>query len=79
MPLDEVGRVEIHCTFGQQFFKAGTLVIRDHVGTERMQLPGVVRPEMFRQTILDARDALISTEAARRTIEARHSTDAGAA
>lgn len=74
--LEEIGRVDVHHSLGQTFFKAGTIVIRDHVGTERLQLPGVVRPDMFRQTILDARDAMISTEAARRTIEARHSQGA---
>ena len=79
VPLDEVGRVEVATTFGQRFFHAGTLVVRDHMGTERLRCPGVVRPEMFRQTILDARDALISTDAALRTIDARRATDAGAA
>ncbi|HEX6984824.1 MAG TPA: PH domain-containing protein [Planctomycetaceae bacterium] len=79
VPLDEVGRIEVVSSFGQRFYKAGDLVVHDHVGTQRLRLRGVVRPEMFRQTILDARDALIRTEAARRTIEARHAPGAGAA
>jgi hypothetical protein len=78
VPLDEVGRVEVVTSFGRRFFKAGDLVVRDHMGTERLRLGGVVRPEMFRRTILDARDALVRTEEARRTIGARH-PDAGAA
>ena len=79
VPLEEVGRVEVLTSSGQKFFRAGTLVIRDHMGTERLRFDGVVRPEMFRQTILDARDSLIRTDAARRNIAARHATDAGAA
>lgn len=79
VPLDEVGRVEIVTSFGQRFYKSGHLVVRDHHGTERLRLLGVVRPEMFRRTILEARDALIRTDAARRTIDARHITGAGAA
>lgn len=76
IPLDEVGRVEIVSSFGQRFYKSGHLVVRDHQGTERLRLKGVVRPEMFRRTILDARDALIRTDAAKRTIEARHAPGA---
>ncbi len=79
VPLDEVGRVDIATSFGQRFYKSGHLVVRDHQGTERLRLLGVVRPDMFRRTILDARDALIRTDAARRTIEARHPPGAGAA
>ena len=79
MPLDEVGRIDVRTTFGQKFYRAGDLIVHDHVGTQRLRLRGVVRPEMFRQTILESRDALIRTDAARRVIEARHRTDAGAA
>lgn len=79
VPLDEIGRVEVVASFGQRFYKAGQLVVRDHHGTERLRLHGVVRPEMFRRTILDARDALTRTDAARRTIDARHISGAGAA
>lgn len=79
VPLDEIGRIEVVTTFGQRFYRAGTLIVRDHVGTERLRLAGVVRPEMFRETILEARDAVISTDAALRVIEGRHIQDAGAA
>lgn len=76
MPLDEVGRIDVVTSFGQRFFKAGDLVVHDHLGTERLRLPGVVRPQMFLQTILDVRDALIETDAALRIIEARRTTGA---
>ena len=72
VPLDEVGRVDVAASFGQRFYKAGDLVIRDHVGIERLRLRGVVRPENFRRTILEARDAVVRTESARRHIAARH-------
>lgn len=75
-PLDEIGRIDIVSSFGQRFYKAGDLVVHDHVGTVRLRLPGVVRPEMFRRTILDTRDALISTEAVQRMIEARRTPGA---
>jgi hypothetical protein len=71
IPLEEVGRVDVVEVFGQKFFKAGDLVVHDHVGIQRLRFAGIVRPEMFRQTILDARDALVRTDAARRAIEAR--------
>ncbi len=71
MPLDEVGRIDVVSSLGQRFFKAGDLIVHDHLGTERLRLPGVVRPEMFLKTILDARDALIETDAALRIIDAR--------
>ena len=71
MPLDEVGRVEIERSLGTRFYKAGDLVVRDHLGGERLRLRGVVRPEAFRSTLLEARDALVRTEAARRTIAGR--------
>lgn len=79
VPLDEIGRIDLVTSFGDMFFHSGTLLVRDHVGTERLRLPGVVRPDMFRQTILEARDALISTDAALRMIEGRRLNDAGAA
>ena len=72
MPLDEIGRIEIAASLGQRFFKAGDLIVRDHQGLERMRIEGLVQPEMFRETILDTRDALVQTETAQRTIAARH-------
>jgi hypothetical protein len=79
IPLDEIGRIDCVTSFGQTFFRAGTLVLRNHLGTELAQLPGVVRPEMFRRTILEARDALVRTDAALRTIEGRRLHETGAA
>ncbi len=79
IPLDEIGRIDTTSSFGQTFFNAGTLVPRNHLGTELARLAGVARPAMFRSTILEARDALIRTDAALRVIEGRHLHDAGAA
>lgn len=79
VPLDEIGRIDCASSFGQTFFHAGTLVLRNHLGTELARLAGVVRPEMFRRTILEARDAQTRTDAALRAIEGRHLHDAGAA
>lgn len=71
IPLDDIGRIDILHTLGHRFFRAGDLVIRDHQGLERMRLEGVAQPEMVRQTIFDARNALMQTEAAQRVIAAR--------
>ncbi len=74
LPLDEIGRIDVAASFGQRFYKAGDLVIRDHVGGERLRLRGVVRPENFRRTILETRDSLVRTATDRRRIAARHAT-----
>ena len=71
VPLDEIGRVEIQVSFGQKFYKAGSLVVRDHVGNERLVMRGIVRADMFRRTILEARDAVVKTESAMQQIDRR--------
>ncbi len=79
IPLDDIGRIDILRTLGHRFFRAGDLVIRDHQGLERMRLEGVTQPEMARQTIFDARNALMQTEAAHRVIAARETPGVPAA
>lgn len=71
--LLEIAEIEIDELDGQQFYKAADLVLRDAAGNELMRLAGTVRPAVFRQTILEARDAHAQTEASLETIAARQS------
>ena len=57
---------------GQAFYPAGDLHIVDKSGKTLLTLEGVPRPDVFRQTILEARDASKYTAASLATINARH-------
>ena len=56
---------------GQEFFSAADVVLQDSAGEELMRMQAVTRPGVFRQNILESRDALIQVQAALATIEAR--------
>jgi hypothetical protein len=57
--LDEFDTIEVRVLPGQAWLRCGDLVLlRD--GQERLRLPGVVRPEVFRQTCLKAQIAFVS-------------------
>jgi hypothetical protein len=56
--LTDFDSIEIDVLPGQEWFHAGDLVFR-HQGTEVYRLPGVARPEPFRQTILKTRMASV--------------------
>lgn len=70
-PLTNVDEIEVEQLDGQQFYHAADLVLLDSSGSELGRLEAVPRAEIFRQTILEARDALTQTEAALATISAR--------
>ena len=70
-PLADIKDVVIQELPGQSFYKAADLVA---VGGDRktlVRLAGVQRPEVFRQTILEARDARIQVEESLKTIRSR--------
>ncbi len=69
--LAQIGSVEIDQQSGQGFFHAADLVLLDNGGKELLTLPGVSRPDVFRRTILEARDASVQTLSALETIGAR--------
>lgn len=71
VPLAAIDRIDIEHLPGQAFFHAGNLVLRAADGSELARLPGVVRPDVFRRNILEARDARVKTEAALARIHAR--------
>ena len=70
-PLSQIGSVEVDQKSGQAFFHAADLVIRDNGGKELLTLEGVSRADVFRRTILEARDASVQTLSALQTITAR--------
>ena len=71
VPLTEIERIDVERHAGQAFFHAGDLLIRNAAGDVLLRLEGVVRPDVFRQIILEARDARLQTEASLATIQKR--------
>jgi hypothetical protein len=69
--LPTIDRIEVRQYAGQEFYRAADLVFYDSGGNVLGRLAGVPYAEIFRQTILEARDALTQTEAALATIAAR--------
>jgi hypothetical protein len=71
VPLTDVARVEIRQERGQEFYPAADLYLIGKGGETLLLLEGLIRAEIFRETILKARDARLQTEAALATIQAR--------
>jgi len=69
--LPEIDEIDVEQRDGQAFFRAADLVLYDAGGSVLGRLEGVPHAEIFRQTILEARDAQMSTADALATIEAR--------
>ena len=71
IPLEQVAEITVRQNPGQQFYKAGDVELRSRDGRVAMVLEGVVRPEVFRRNILEARDACLEVGASLETIAAR--------
>jgi hypothetical protein len=69
--LADVAEIIIQELPGQSFYKAADIVLKGTDGKTRLRLDGVLRPAVFRQTILEARDARQSVEESLKTIQAR--------
>ena len=69
--LSAIDRIEVSQYAGQEFYRAADLVFYDSGGSVLGRLAGVPQAEIFRQTIVDAREAKAQTEAAMATIAAR--------
>jgi len=69
--LSDIDNIAIDVLPGQEFFKAGNLELLNGRGDVILTLPGVPRPERFRQVVLEARDARSQNDAALKTIMAR--------
>ncbi|MGH7127611.1 MAG: hypothetical protein ACREIV_03515 [Planctomycetaceae bacterium] len=71
VPLAEIDRINVVEQPGQAFYKAADLRVLRADGSVAMELAGIARADVFRQIILEARDARRQTEQALATIQAR--------
>lgn len=71
VPLEQISDISVKQRKGQEFFHAADLVILDRGGNEALTLEGVPRADVFRQTLLKARDARVQVAEALRNISAR--------
>lgn len=69
--LSDVKDIAIAQDPGQVFYCAADLQLLGHSGEVLLRLEGVPNPEVFRNTILEARDARKRTDASQATIKAR--------
>ena len=61
--LDRFDAIDVAVSAGQEWYASGDLVFR-RGQIETLRLPGVSRPESFRRTCLEARQAYVSVAAA---------------
>lgn len=69
--LNDIGEVSVSQLSGQEFFKCADLHLEGKDGKPLLTLDAVPRAEVFRQTILEARDASTQVRDSLATIEAR--------
>lgn len=69
--LSDIADIQVRRLPGQAFFKAGDLLLLRADGSTLVRLDGVVRPDIFRETILEARDARKNVESSLARIQAR--------
>ncbi len=69
--LGDIAAIEVRQRPGQAFYKASDLVLLKADGATAMKLEGVVRAEIFRETILEARDARKNVASSLARIQAR--------
>jgi hypothetical protein len=69
--LNDIKQIAIRELPGQAFYKAADLICSGADGKTILRLEGVQRPAVFRQTILEARDAKSQIEDSLKMIQAR--------
>lgn len=74
--LADIEDIAVEVQPGQEFYKAGDLVIIGKGGNTLMRLPGVPRPDIFRETILKAQKARLQVEDSLTRIRARQTAGA---
>jgi hypothetical protein len=72
VPLSEIADVVIRQQAGQAFYPAADIELVNKAGETRLVLHGVPRADVFRQSILEARNAHVQVESSLSTIRARH-------
>jgi len=70
-PLDAIAEIRVEQHPGQVFYKAADLILLGADGAELLRLDGVPRADVFRHTVLKARDARSQVEASLTRIQAR--------
>ncbi|MSR60571.1 MAG: hypothetical protein EXS05_23505 [Planctomycetaceae bacterium] len=70
--LTDVDQVVVRQLAGQQFYPAAELDLVNKSGDTLMTLSGIPRADIFRQSIVEARDARNQIAASLKTIDARH-------
>jgi hypothetical protein len=69
--LSDIKSIDIQELPGQAFYKAADLLVKGGDGKTLVRLEGVQRPAVFRQTILEARDARLQVEESLKVIQSR--------
>ncbi len=69
--LMEIDEIDLHQESGQEFFNAANLTLIDRQGDRVMWIEGVPCADMFRESILKARDARLETAESLAAIQAR--------
>lgn len=72
VPLTDVNQVVIRQEPGQSFYPAADIYLLNKAGDTILSLPGVLRADVFRQTILEARNSRNQVASSLATINARH-------
>ncbi len=70
--LTDVADIAVVERPGQEFHNSADLELLNDRGDAILTLQGVVRPQRFRQIILDAREARVRNDASLAVIDARH-------
>ena len=71
--LEDIADVHVVQQNGQQFYRCADLELLDSAGKPILRLPAIPHAEIFRITILKARDAASEVKSSLATIDARHS------
>lgn len=71
IPLADIGDVVIRQLPGQAFYPAAEIDLMNKAGDVLLTLSGILRPDVFRQTILEARNARNQVQSSLNTIRAR--------
>jgi hypothetical protein len=69
--IKDVASVDVEVLGGQEFFRAGDVVLRNAAGDEILRCAGVPQPERFQHVILNARDARLQSDEALAAINKR--------
>ncbi len=69
--LKDIAAVDVDVLAGQEFFRAGDVVLRNAAGDEILRCAGVPQPDRFRHVILNARDARLQSDDALAAINKR--------